>query len=39
MLSTLVKANALVIVPEGIFSVEEGEYLSAIMVDWPVTVF
>ncbi len=39
MLSTLVKANALVIVPEGIFSVEEGEYLSAIMMDWPVTVF
>ncbi|MGD2050797.1 MAG: molybdopterin molybdotransferase MoeA [Chloroflexota bacterium] len=39
MMSSLVKANALVIVPEGVFEVEEGEYLSAIMVDWPVTVF
>jgi molybdopterin molybdotransferase len=39
MLSTLVKANALVIVPEGVHTVEEGEYLSAMMVDWPVTVF
>lgn len=39
MLSSLVKANALVIVPEGVYAVEEGDYLSAIMVDWPVTVF
>jgi molybdopterin molybdotransferase len=39
MMSSLVKANALVIVPEGVYSVEAGEYLSAMMVDWPVTVF
>lgn len=39
MMSSLVKANALVIVPEGVRTVKEGEYLAAIMVDWPVTVF
>ena len=39
MMTSLVKANALVIVPEGVLEVAPGEWLSAIMLDWPETVF
>jgi molybdopterin molybdotransferase len=37
--TSLVKANALVIVPEGVTSVELGEKLCAWMIDWPETIF
>jgi molybdopterin molybdotransferase len=39
MVSSLVKANALVIVPEGVQVVKVGKKLTAIMIDWPETVF
>ncbi len=37
--SSLVKANALVIVPEGVTETLPGQSLSALMIDWPPTVF
>jgi len=39
MMTSLVKANALLIIPEGITLVNQGETLSAFMLDWPETVF
>lgn len=39
IMTSLVKANALVIVPEGTKKVESGEKLTAWMMDWPETVF
>jgi len=39
MLSSLVGANALVIVPENVEYVGTGSLLEAIMIDWPETVF
>jgi molybdopterin molybdotransferase len=39
LMTSMVKANALVIVPEGIKEVAAGEQLTAMMLDWPETVF
>jgi molybdopterin molybdotransferase len=39
MMTSLVKANALVVVPEGVESVAAGQRLEAMMIDWPPTVF
>lgn len=39
MMTSLTSANALIIVPEGVLSVERGEQLQALMIDWPETVF
>jgi hypothetical protein len=39
MMTSLVKANALVIVPEGVTFVGVGERLQALMIDWPESVF
>jgi molybdopterin molybdotransferase len=39
MMTSLVKANALLIVPEGVKLVSPGETLLAWMIDWPETVF
>jgi molybdopterin molybdotransferase len=39
MMTSLVKANALVVVPEGVKYVAAGERLSALMIDWPEGVF
>jgi molybdopterin molybdotransferase len=39
IISSLVKANALLIVPEGVTRVAAGERLTAVMIDWPETVF
>ena len=39
IISSLVKANALLIVPEGVKQVTAGETLWAMMIDWPETVF
>jgi len=39
MMTSLVKANALLIVPEGVQQVPAGETLNAWMLDWPPTVF
>jgi len=39
IMTSLVKANALVIIPEGVKSVAAGVELSAMMLDWPATVF
>jgi molybdopterin molybdotransferase len=39
IISSLVKANALLIVPEGVRRVAAGAALSAVMIDWPETVF
>jgi len=39
IMTSLVKANALVIVPEGVKHVPAGEQLQAMMIDWPSTVF
>jgi molybdopterin molybdotransferase len=39
ILTSLVKANALVIIPEGVRQVEAGTVLRALMIDWPETVF
>ena len=39
MMTSLVKANALLIVPEGVTHVQSGEKLTAWMIDWPGTVF
>ena len=39
ILTSLVKANALVIIPKGVRQVEAGMVLRALMIDWPETVF
>lgn len=39
VLTSLVKANALVIIPEGIKKVAAGTALQAMMIDWPEVVF
>lgn len=39
VLTSLVKANALVIIPEGVKRVEAGTPLQAMMIDWPEIVF
>lgn len=39
MMTSLVRANALVIVPEGVKVVRPGDWLTALMLDWPETVF
>lgn len=39
MMTSLVKANALLIVPEGVRFVPAGETLPAMMIDWPTDVF
>jgi hypothetical protein len=38
-MTSLVKANALLIVPEGVKEVAAGESLMALMIDWPEGVF
>ncbi len=39
MMTSLIKANALLIVPEGVIRVSQGEKLQAMMINWPETVF
>ena len=39
IMTSLVKANALVVVPEGVEHVRAGEMLQALMIDWPPAVF
>lgn len=39
MMTSMVKANALLIVPEGVKYVAAGQSLPALMIDWPETVF
>jgi molybdopterin molybdotransferase len=39
MMTSLVQANALLIVPEGVRVVEYGETVTAWMIDWPETLF
>lgn len=39
LMTSLVKANALVVVPEGVKFVGIGERLKALMIDWPEIVF
>jgi molybdopterin molybdotransferase len=39
MMTSLVKANALLIIPEGVTAVAQGSQVSAWMLDWPETVF
>ncbi|MCA9933585.1 MAG: molybdopterin molybdotransferase MoeA [Ardenticatenaceae bacterium] len=39
MMTSLVKANALLIIPEGIKHVPIGQQLQAMMINWPETVF
>jgi molybdopterin molybdotransferase len=39
VMTSLVKANALMIIPEGVTTVSPGEQLQAMMIDWPETVF
>lgn len=39
IMTSLVKANALVVVPEGVEHVRAGEMLKALMIDWPPAVF
>jgi molybdopterin molybdotransferase len=39
IMTSLVKANALLIVPEGVIKVAAGEELKALMIDWPESVF
>lgn len=39
LMTSLVRANALLIVPEGVRHVPAGEMLEAMMIDWPNTVF
>ncbi len=39
IMTSLLQANALLIVPEGVTYVEEGETLTALMIDWPESVF
>ena len=39
IMTSLVKANALLIVPEGVKQVSKGSQLTAWMIDWPETIF
>jgi molybdopterin molybdotransferase len=39
IMTSMVKANALLIVPEGVMQVVSGDSLRALMLDWPETVF
>jgi molybdopterin molybdotransferase len=39
IMTSLVKANALLIVPEGVTEVSPGDDLTAWMIDWPETIF
>jgi len=39
LMTSLVKANALLLVAEGVTQVNAGTKLPALMIDWPVTVF
>ncbi len=39
ILTSLVQANALMIVPEGVTEIEAGTELRALMIDWPAGVF
>jgi molybdopterin molybdotransferase len=39
IMTSMVKANALLIVPEGVKHVTRGDSLRALMLDWPETVF
>ena len=39
MMTSLIKANALLIIPEGVKQVSAGTSLTAMMIDWPETVF
>jgi molybdopterin molybdotransferase len=39
IMTSLVKANALVVIPEGVRQVRSGDQLQAIMIDWPGSVF
>lgn len=39
IMTSLVKANALVILPEGVKRVHAGQQLQALMIDWPPSVF
>lgn len=39
VMTSLVKANALMIIPEGVTQVSPGDQLQAIMIDWPETIF
>jgi molybdopterin molybdotransferase len=39
IMTSMVKANALLIVPEGVKQVVSGDSLRALMLDWPETVF
>lgn len=38
-MTSLVRANALLIVPEGVRQVPAGTHLEAMMLDWPAEVF
>jgi molybdopterin biosynthesis enzyme len=38
-MTSLVKANALLIIPEGVTHVKAGDTLTAWMLDWPEHVF
>jgi len=39
MMTSLVKANALLVIPEGVMAVEAGTKLTALMIDWSGGVF
>ncbi len=39
IMTSLIQANALVIIPEGVKNVKVGEKLDALMIDWPGNVF
>ncbi len=39
VMTSLVKANALMIIPEGVTKVSPGDQLQAMMIDWPEIVF
>ena len=39
LMTSLVRANALLIVPEGVTHVGDGDQLEAMMIDWPNSVF
>lgn len=39
IMTSLVQANALVVMPEGVTETSAGQKLNALMIDWPVSVF
>lgn len=39
IMTSLVQANALVVMPEGVKEARAGQKLNALMIDWPVSVF